>query len=240
MCRVRLVDCGIALCVLGGMFFVGGCESTPPPPDQNALALYEKDPHSNAAEDPLDDLEKSEEKSAPVKSSKVKAQKHDDKKVPAPLPLPERFSYFDLQNFLRDSSGIYEAFAPLDKEYALFFKILGQGSTPNDEEIKTLKLRVREGFDRCHWVFVFGLWEVNNYLVNQSKDSLQIDREKNFVARMKTLGFLASALDEARGTSTYLQLARKVYISASRKHFNRTLKEREERPEREDAKEHKP
>ena len=188
------------------------CESTPEVVDDSALVLNED----------------AGEKAAPVKSSTPKTEKTTQApQKPSPLPLPERISLFELQNFLRETSPAYAVYGPLGKEYALFFKIFGDGQSANDEESKSIKLRIAEDYARCHWVFVYGLWDVSNYLVNQSKNSLQIDREKNFVSRLKTLSFLAASLDEIQEGNAYLTLTRKMYISLSQKHFNRSLKERE-------------
>lgn len=145
------------------------------------------------------------------------------------LPFPKGISYFELQTFLEDSRTAYAAYAPLKNEYDLFARNFKSESILTEDELNSMKIRVEENFERSHWVYFYGIWDASDYLMHQSKESLQIDREKNFVVHMKTIAFIATALDNLSNGTSYLKFLQKNYISMSKRHFDRVLNSRDEK-----------
>jgi hypothetical protein len=141
----------------------------------------------------------------------------------AVLPLPENTAQMTVHSFLRDYKTAYAHFGELIMEYRYFFEGVNTPGAGGDEEREALKIRVRENFERAHWVFLLGCDDLNNYLAAEVKGELVSSREENFIARMKTLAFLAKELSEVAGDKKYQKFARALYMRQSAIHFGRKL-----------------
>ena len=82
---------------------------------------------------------------------------------------------------------------------------------------------VNQDSTKYHWCFYFSMMLLDGKL---KSDGLGIElkaRLKAFHLEMKGLLVLASCLDQATQTNTYMKYARKRYIDISRTHFARPL-----------------
>lgn len=142
------------------------------------------------------------------------------------MPFPENTQLFSIQSFLSDYKDLYQSYMPLMKEYRMLFVAINSPQS-NRKDVAAIKLRLRESFDRAHWTFLAGLLETNEFLVNRATGSLQVDQEKNFVARIKVLSFLAAELSRSSGEQKYNEFLKEAYIDMSKKYFNRRLRNQE-------------
>lgn len=150
------------------------------------------------------------------------------KVAPASLPLPNTRTFFGLRRFLEEYADAYRPYAPLQNEYRALFQALAFLEDPTDAELTPARTRVRENVERAHWAFVAGVHETLDFFANRSRDMLHIDKEKNFVRRMKVLAFFAQELDASAGTpDKYTAFVRALYIETSERHFGRRVKPRE-------------
>jgi hypothetical protein len=141
----------------------------------------------------------------------------------AVLPLPVDTKQFTVHIFLRDYKPAYQKFENLVQEYRAYFVTITTPSE-NDEAGKApLRLRVKENYEKAHWAFLHGCNELIEYMNADAKGVLVSDREENFVARMKTLAFLAKELGESSRDAKYQKFVRELYVRLSEAHFGRKL-----------------
>ncbi len=141
----------------------------------------------------------------------------------AVLPLPSDTNQFTVHAFLRDYKPAYQKFDNLLQEYKAYFVGI---TTPSENEEATrapLRLRIKENYERGHWTFLAGCNELIEYMNAEAKGVLVTDREENFLARMKTLSFMAKELGENSHDSKYQKFARELYVRLSENHFGRKL-----------------
>jgi hypothetical protein len=141
----------------------------------------------------------------------------------AVLSLPADTKQFTVHVFLRDYRPAYQKYENLVQEYRAYFLAITTPSE-NDEAGKgPLRLRMKENYERAHWTFLHGCNELIEYMNADAKGVLVSDREENFVARMKTLVFMAKELTESSGDSKYQSFVRELYVRLNEAHFGRKL-----------------
>jgi hypothetical protein len=95
------------------------------------------------------------------------------------------------------------------------------------DEFLLYRGRVRENAARTHWLFVWGIYQTSQSLLSgQRSRNLIVDRQQDFVTRMRTLVFLMSELELAGMKAEYRTYLRDFYKGMSAKYFKRTLKDR--------------
>jgi hypothetical protein len=139
------------------------------------------------------------------------------------LPLPDKSTYFHVKSFYEENRDLYMNYMPLSREYGMYFQVLNSKDAEREDEIEALKTRLAEDYARTHWVYLNGVLELMDYLSDDGQNFFQSDKEKNFVARMKVLTFVAKSLSEISSDKKYLSFLRSVYVSLSEKHFGRAL-----------------
>jgi hypothetical protein len=224
----RIVLVGLPLFQLS---FLLGCQtSTSQPEPTNEETASEIENVEAAEGDPLDNEKTpSDQKSSKIEDSqnrrKTDKTKSDHaKNLPSALPLPKRTSFFALKSFMEEYSDAAKPSAALE-EYRLYFKSLSETQDDDDGRMVAVRARIHEDFPRAHWAFVAGVLELQDYIVNKSSKSLQIDKEKNFLSRMKVLTLVASGLDEVSDKEKkYTGMIREVYKNLSENVFGRKLK----------------
>lgn len=187
-------------------------------------------PSASAEADPADDDESGVESGgkASVGTQNERNTKASSRTfAPAALPLPDSRTLFGLRRFLQDYGDAYRAYAPLQREYKALFQALAFLDEPDAKDLTQVRTRLREDVARAHWAFLSGVYETLDFLGNRSRDMLQIDKEKNFVRRMRVLAFLAEELDASAGTrDKYTGFVRALYMETSERHFGRKVKAR--------------
>lgn len=169
------------------------------------------------------------------KAAPTTAEQPDKTSPSKGLPLPEKTTYYALKQFMDEYRDVYAAYIPLGKEYRMYFKGLNDEDEPSEEVLAALKLRMRENFDRAHWVFLGAVLELSEFFQQNARNMLQIDKEENFVARVRVITFMANELKEISKDARYVNFARALYISMSEKHLGRTVKPREDKKEEKDT-----
>ena len=137
--------------------------------------------------------------------------------------LPKNTTQIAVSVFLNDYRPSFQKYSDLLNEYRAYFLGVNAKSEADAVAKEALRARVRENFERSHWVFVHGDGELNYYMASTVKGVVVGDREENFVARMKTLSFLAKELSEISNDKKYSRFAREIYIRQSEISFGRKL-----------------
>lgn len=146
------------------------------------------------------------------------------------LPLPENTTYYSIRSFMDEYRDAYTAYIPLGREYRMFFRALNENDTPSEEALAALKLRMKENYDRAHWVYVGAIQELTEFLLDNSKNMLLIDKEDNFIARMKVVSFMGEELADMTKDAKYKTYTRQLYIYLNEKYFGRTVKTHQDGP----------
>lgn len=139
------------------------------------------------------------------------------------LAMPSNTSLLAINTFLREYKPVYEKFGDLLKEYRTYFVSVNTPAESDEAGIEAIRTRIREDFEKAHWVFVLGCDELNEYLSVRAKGSDMSDVEDNFVARMKTITVIAKELSVLGSDKKYEKFARELYVRHSEKQFGRTL-----------------
>lgn len=142
------------------------------------------------------------------------------------LPFPAKPSYYFVKGFMEEYRDVYLRFMPLTGEYKVYFQTLNAKPPAGISEMSALRVRVRDNFDRSHWIFMGAIQECMEFLISNSKGQLQVDKEVNFAARMRVIAFMAQELTEMTSDDKYQKFAQQVYIQLSEKYLNRVLRER--------------
>lgn len=203
--------------VVFACIFAVGCKSTEPEQDADLDALATESTGSSAQTVPDSAVGRSTTGSTSY--AEVKG-----------LPLPSKPLYFTVRSFMDEYKDAYAAFSPLSKEFKAYFKTLNEAEEPSEESIAALKMRLRENTDRSHWVFLGAILELEEFLLEGSRTMLHVDKEENFISRMRVITFMAAELKEITKQDRYVEFARAVYRHLNEKYFGRVVKPREQIP----------
>jgi hypothetical protein len=208
-------------------FALGACASWVKETDAGAPAGAESSKTKIEAEGNEDPLADEEAKPNLSSNGGAVTPTPAPKFLPAALPLPATRTLFGLRRFLEDYGDAYRAYAPLQKEYKALFQAVAFLDDPEAKDLTQVRTRLRENLERAHWAFLAGVYETLDFLGNRSRDMLHIDKEKNFLRRMRVLAFLAEELDSSAATSDkYTGFIRELYKETSERHFGRRVKAR--------------
>lgn len=231
---LRCVVCQFGVGVLICLCVQFGCNSVGEGENKSDLMLIE--PASPSADESLGSQNASDAVGVESKGSAASKVAIESKgKILPPvdkdtegiiLPIPEGVSYMEIKGFMEEYRGAYLKYLPLGNDYRAYFSLSITDGGVESEDKEAIKARIEENFERAHWVFLFGVQEIMDYMSTATKGTLMIDREENFVARIKTITALAGALTEVSGEQKYKKYARDIYISMSKKHFGRTVRPR--------------
>jgi hypothetical protein len=97
-----------------------------------------------------------------------------------------------------------------------------------DKEVNT-SLRAQLGKDLrlSHWIYIFGILELNERLSDREKMLLLEDQKAVIAHYMRTLTFMAKFLDENIQTQRYQVFLTRVYKSLAARHLYRNVRGRE-------------
>lgn len=144
------------------------------------------------------------------------------------LPLPRGVVHSDLVNFKSVYSDLMGAYQPLSDEWLLYSKVFATSGRSNDEEILSLKIRVRENLARSHWLFVWGISEASSSMLHPEKQiHFLVDRQSDFVDRMNVLIFLMMEMQAAGMKTDHRSYLRNFYKHINLRYFKRPLRDRE-------------
>jgi hypothetical protein len=147
------------------------------------------------------------------------------------LPLPRGTSHADLLHFFNAYSSVMQAYKPFEKEWQIFIGMFSKEAQLGADEFLQFRVRVRENPDRTHWLFVWGVFDTSKALLNGKRTAdLLVDRQQDFIVRMRTLVYLMSELELAGMKANYREFLRNFYKNVSSKYFKRVLKDRPSKP----------
>lgn len=147
------------------------------------------------------------------------------------LPLPRGSAHADVLHFLNAHASIMQAYKPYLSEWQLFSGLFSKNVQVGPDDFLQYRIRVRENPDRTHWLFVWGVYEASNALLSgKGATSLLVDRQQDFISRMRTLVYLMGELELAGMKADYRMFLRKFYKNMSAKYFRRILKDRPAKP----------
>ena len=147
------------------------------------------------------------------------------------LPLPRGSAHADLLHFINAYASVMKAYMPFAPEWRVFSGLFSKGAQFGPDEFLQYRVRVRENPDRSHWLFVWGVYETSHALLaGKRTTSLLVDRQQDFIIRMRTLVYLMSELEIAGMKAEYRNFLRVFYKNLSSKYFKRNLKDRPSKP----------
>lgn len=147
------------------------------------------------------------------------------------LPLPRGVAHADLLHFMNSHSTLMLAYMPLLNEWQVFSQLFSDSGRIGSDDFLLYRARVRNNPARTHWLFVWGIHQTSHALLaGKRSESLLIDRQKDFILRMRTLVYLMSELELAGMKAEYRSFLRQFYKGVSVKYFKRSLKDRPVKP----------
>lgn len=218
-------------------------DAAPRPPSTPADGVSEA-PADEVSEAPADEVseapadEVSEAPADEVSETPADEVSEPPKLPPSPpqpsnlnLPLPRGVAHADLLHFVNANSGIMQSYMPLSQEWRKFSRLFSGASSVSPDELLLYRGRVRENAARAHWLFVWGIYQTSQSLLSGKRSlNLIVDRQQDFVTRMRTLVFLMSELELAGMKAGYRPYLREFYKGMSAKYFKRRLKDRPAKP----------
>lgn len=147
------------------------------------------------------------------------------------MPLPRGVVHSDLLHFINLHADVMSPYQPLADEWSIYSKVFSLGSTSSDEEVSGLRIRVRENLARSHWLFVWGVFQASNVMLNPQKQvHLLVDRQSDFIERMNVLVFLMSEMQAGNMNTDHRTFLRDFYKYINLKYFKRPMRDRPSKP----------
>jgi hypothetical protein len=145
----------------------------------------------------------------------------------AQLDLPTEIERIDIDRFYRERRTLYVNFLPLDPKFAEIHALFGHQLVRDKEVNTSLRAQLGKDLRLSHWIYIFGILELNERLSDREK-MLLLDDQKAVIAHyMRTLTFIAKFLDENIQTQRYQAFLTRVYKSLAARHLYRNVRGRE-------------
>jgi hypothetical protein len=145
----------------------------------------------------------------------------------AQLDLPTEIERIDIDRFYRERRTLYVNFLPLDPKFAQIHALFAHQIVRDKEADISLHAKLGKDLRLSHWIFIFGILELNERLSDPEKTLLLEDQKAVIAHYMRTLSFMAKFLDEKIETKKYQVFLTRVYKTLAARHLYRTVRGRE-------------
>ena len=139
------------------------------------------------------------------------------------MPLPAGTYVYSVNKVFEDNRNQYIKYEPVLSGFHRYFAWVGQ-KDPLPEDREQAKAALDQDAVKAHWAYLAGVRELLEFLSQRERRMLQIDKETNFIARMRTLVFLAKEIDERMAKKRHTAYTRKLYSDINERYFGRLLR----------------